>query len=360
MREHQNLKLVGETVVLVPYRKKYVEKYFKWLQDPWIREMTASEECTLDEEYAAQEAWSSDPKKLTFIVLDASVESASLESADAAVGDVNLILDACDSKVAEILVMIAEPTCRRRGFAVAAVSLMMFFARTRLGIQRFFCKISTKNDASLRLFEHRLQFSRCGFSEVFQEVELECVFDRGASIARPTELLSVIPSHDASDDRAGEDLSSLPIAKKDGASEVTESPFPTPLVAKLNKSEPLIKIQSFSGLVGDGLTEVAFSGQVMLLNGSCVVSLAGGADTPQVEPSMGPLCVGMSSRFDPMPLTSTLLGENDELPRSLCQHLARRTSMQCFVSSSLPEAATNFLPEILKHIQDALRVLQES
>ena len=98
----------------------------------------------------------------------------------------------------------------------------------------------------------------------------------------------------------------------------------------------------------------------MLLNGSCVVSLAGGADTPQVEPSMGPLCVGMSSRFDPMPLTSTLLGENDELPRSLCQHLARRTSMQCFVSSSLPEAATNFLPEILKHIQDALRVLRES
>mmetsp|Transcript_42493 Transcript_42493/g.85934 ORF Transcript_42493/g.85934 Transcript_42493/m.85934 type:complete len:378 (-) Transcript_42493:192-1325(-) len=376
MRENQFLKLVGSTVVLVPYRKKFVKRYFEWMQDPWLREMTASDEVELSEEYKAQDSWCNDPKKLTFIVLDASVESAIEGSIKAAVGDVNLVIDNHDPTVAEIMVMIGEPSCRRRGFASAAVNLMIFFARSRLGIRRFFVKISASNYASLRLFE-MLQFSKCGFSEVFQENELEYIVDAEADIIRPSELLCVRPFND--DDTAcrhapdgallpvttilegnGKDVTDEPATISAAASpesELSLSAATPPLAAKCNYSKPLIKVETFSACVGDGITELSFFCQVVLLDGSCIVSLVG-SDTQRV-PEMGAMSVSMATRFDRMPLTSTLLGDSDEVPRSLSQHLARRTSMQCFVSSSLPDAAALFTPEIMGHIHSCIRSLQE-
>ena len=43
-----------------PYRRRHVARYHAWMQDPWLREMTASEPLSLDEEYAMQASWRDD------------------------------------------------------------------------------------------------------------------------------------------------------------------------------------------------------------------------------------------------------------------------------------------------------------
>ena len=61
--------IVGRNVVLVPYLARYVEKYHAWMEDPEIRELTASERLTLEEEYEMQRAWQRDNTKHTFIIV---------------------------------------------------------------------------------------------------------------------------------------------------------------------------------------------------------------------------------------------------------------------------------------------------
>ncbi|CAN0174172.1 unnamed protein product, partial [Laminaria digitata] len=69
MHTNWEIALKGKLVKLVPYRREHVLTYHGWMQDPWIREMTASEPLSLDEEYAMQLSWKEDDKKCTFIVL---------------------------------------------------------------------------------------------------------------------------------------------------------------------------------------------------------------------------------------------------------------------------------------------------
>ncbi|KAF9573060.1 N-acetyltransferase 9, partial [Lunasporangiospora selenospora] len=51
---------VGEKCVLVPYLKRHVEHYNKWMQSPELLEMTASEPLTIEEEYEMQRSWRED------------------------------------------------------------------------------------------------------------------------------------------------------------------------------------------------------------------------------------------------------------------------------------------------------------
>jgi hypothetical protein len=37
MKENWNTRVVGQRVVLVPYRKHHVEKYHAWMQDPELQ-----------------------------------------------------------------------------------------------------------------------------------------------------------------------------------------------------------------------------------------------------------------------------------------------------------------------------------
>ena len=151
--------ICGEKVTLVPYRHKFVEVYHEWMKDPYILEMTASEPLTIEEEYQMQKSWREDSNKCTFIVLSNETESSgSSENGNHTeitrmAGDVNMFLtDYEDKGVAEMEVMIAEPRCRRQGFAQEAVILMMAYGVTHLGIHRFFAKINKANDVSIALF----------------------------------------------------------------------------------------------------------------------------------------------------------------------------------------------------------------
>ncbi|THH27890.1 hypothetical protein EUX98_g6301 [Antrodiella citrinella] len=113
MKANQDTMIVYEDVVLVPYRKEHVAKYHEWMQNPELRELTASESLTLEEEYEMQEKWQHDEDKLTFIVCvrpNIDTELA-LEEGLVMVGDVNMFLKGSPKEEefeAEAEIMIAD------------------------------------------------------------------------------------------------------------------------------------------------------------------------------------------------------------------------------------------------------------
>jgi RimJ/RimL family protein N-acetyltransferase len=155
MKDNWNLCLIGASVVLVPYARKFVEKYHVWMTDPYLQEATASEPLSLDEEYAMQKSWRCDTKKCTFIILANEVYSSDTsQELDSMVGDVNLFMNDYDNAFnAEIEVMIADPRYRRRGLASDALKLMIYYGTNQLKLTRFFAKIGENNLASISLFK---------------------------------------------------------------------------------------------------------------------------------------------------------------------------------------------------------------
>jgi hypothetical protein len=63
--------------LLVPYRPAHVRKYHQWMEDEWLRRVTHSERLSLEQEFAMQTTWTTDPNKRCRIVLDSQVFSAS-------------------------------------------------------------------------------------------------------------------------------------------------------------------------------------------------------------------------------------------------------------------------------------------
>jgi hypothetical protein len=187
-----------------------------------IRQATASELLTLDEEYSMQESWRRDADKLTFIVCPPSLlanerneTSKQLSekvavSPDSMIGDVNLFLRLEDKEptqdnaiaehrhepkkqfVGELELMIAEKTQRRQGFGRAALLCFLkyilehkssiveeFLTQTppikpsMVGEWSSICvKIDQNNKKSLALFES-LGFAKIADkANVFGELEL--------------------------------------------------------------------------------------------------------------------------------------------------------------------------------------------
>ncbi|KAJ7264882.1 N-acetyltransferase 9-like protein [Mycena haematopus] len=185
------------------------------MQDGELRELTASEPLTLEEEYEMQRKWQLDEDKLTFIVC-AREDSDTLEPrplnprdprvvALRMIGDVNIFLhgspctdnhskDEEDEFYAEAEIMIAERECRRKGLALEALQLMLGYT-TASSTGCFICdnpsivqnnlqgsplpipptsllaRISESNVPSIRLFQ-KLGFHITKRVEVFEEVEM--------------------------------------------------------------------------------------------------------------------------------------------------------------------------------------------
>ncbi|CAG9318946.1 unnamed protein product [Blepharisma stoltei] len=145
-----------EGVVLHVYSREMVEKYNQWMQNPELLRLTSSEALSLEEEYENQRSWLVDPNKYTYVLCDKE-RFNSERPEESMIGDINLFIT--DEGVAEINIMIAEETYRRRGLATQAISFMIEFARN-LGIRDLYAKILEDNIASARVFQ------KLGFVEV--------------------------------------------------------------------------------------------------------------------------------------------------------------------------------------------------
>ncbi|KAK2461168.1 hypothetical protein APHAL10511_006695 [Amanita phalloides] len=211
MRINEDTVLVGEKVVLVPYRPEHVPKYHAWMQDEELRRLTASEPLSLDEEYEMQQKWLFDDDKLTFIILSKESSLCNGETIHVSdprigllplVGDVNIFLhgtpmasptkepqdgqDEDNFFEAEVEIMIAEPAYRRRGLAQEALQLMLSYVTgtpnlfnasmivsspLRIPATCLVTRITESNDPSIKLFE-KLGFKVTKKVDVFKEVEM--------------------------------------------------------------------------------------------------------------------------------------------------------------------------------------------
>lgn len=186
------LSVPSGAAVLVPYTSAHVPCYHAWMQNASLLELTASERLSLAEEHENMASWRSDPRKLTFIILD------STRGSNFMAGDVNLhLLDAeaedlgePSAVVAELEVMVAEPESRRKGIATDALRLMMAYARLHLRVQVFVAKVLDTNTPSVELFENVLGFQVYrrvkAFGEVHMKLGVDAEFDKKLAAVRET------------------------------------------------------------------------------------------------------------------------------------------------------------------------------
>lgn len=191
--EVKDIEIRTKNLVLREYTKELVETYHKWMQDPWLRDKTASELLSIEDEYKAQEEWLHDINKQTFIIFDKLIQSETIsksinQNTAGMCGDVNLFImdsDASESYsliesalpvlAAEIMIMIAEPWARRKGYATEAVHAMMHFGIQIRGIRRFVAKIDDSNQASIGLFTQlgfRVAKKMPYFSEIHMALDI--------------------------------------------------------------------------------------------------------------------------------------------------------------------------------------------
>lgn len=174
MKLNSDTSVLGTKVTLIPYLKGHVLKYHEWMCDEEMLFATASDPLSLEEEYKMQESWSIDEEKITFIILDATDSNKMVGDVNCFLNDRGTIDTEPDKTIAEIEIMIAEPSAKRKGLATEALQLMMLYCRQHLGIRRFYAKIGEENKASLALFKSdNLGYTQCNYAKAFQEFELE-------------------------------------------------------------------------------------------------------------------------------------------------------------------------------------------
>ena len=188
----QKHQIWSNRLILVPYRSHHVSRYNSWMQDPQLQYLTGSEPLTLEDEYKMLESWNNDPEKCTFIILDLKHYESEMKQKnspkdpieceiESMIGDVNLYIchdddddDNEQAPMAEIEIMIAEQSARRKGYGREATMLMMKFGHEILGIQKFQAKIKTSNIHSQRMFTEIFGFIESGRSTVFDEITYVC------------------------------------------------------------------------------------------------------------------------------------------------------------------------------------------
>ncbi|XP_046383073.1 N-acetyltransferase 9-like protein [Ischnura elegans] len=180
MRQNSRLMLVGQSVMLLPYKRHMVPKYHEWMKSPDLLQLTASEPLSLEEEYEMQIKWQEDDDKCTFIVLDLDLFRETKDEIESMIGDTNLFFmlkdDNCGLCTAEAEIMIAEPGARRKRRGWEAMIMMLIYGILELKVKKYQAKIGISNSASIQMFE-KLGFQEESISEVFQEITLMKVVD---------------------------------------------------------------------------------------------------------------------------------------------------------------------------------------
>ncbi|KAG8193912.1 hypothetical protein JTE90_011467 [Oedothorax gibbosus] len=173
MRINSNIRIAGDKIVLIPYKKAHVVKYHSWMQDPHLLEVTASEPLTLEQEYEMQQSWCEDDDKCTFIIVDKETLDRTENEIDSLIGDVNLYLNDPDVTTAEIEVMIADSAHRSKGKGKEALLYMLRYGMEKLSIKTFVAKIKWGNSQSLKLFSN-IGFTETAQIAIFKETEMKC------------------------------------------------------------------------------------------------------------------------------------------------------------------------------------------
>ena len=186
MRVNESLLVQGPLVRLVPYRREHVPQYHTWMQDPALLEQTCSEPLSLEEEFANQKSWHEDECKLTFIVCAVAPGLPVDDLTLGMVGDVNAFFTPWDAEsdqpaeeagaaeaplLAEVEIMVADASQRRRGLGRQALLLFLQYVAELPRVSGLCAKIGEDNAPSLRLFD-ALGFVEHKRMAVFQQVEL--------------------------------------------------------------------------------------------------------------------------------------------------------------------------------------------
>ena len=92
-------------------------------------------------------------------------------------------------------------------------------------------------------------------------------------------------------------------------------------------------------------------GNAMIMKQSCYIWLS----AENGDCSMGSLAAAMPTRFEGMPISSTLINSENDLSSDMAQRLAFRFKIQVFVSWNLPESCENHNHLIDKHLITLLK-----
>ncbi|CAD6215708.1 GSCOCG00000519001-RA-CDS [Cotesia congregata] len=158
MKINENTRIVGSKVVLVPYKKKYVERYHQWMKSEELQYLTGSEPLTIEEEYQMQESWHNDDNKCTFIILDRN-RFDKTNPVDSMIGDTNLYLNDIEEPfTAECEIMIAEKCARGQKMGWEALILILRYGIEALKINKYRAKIKIDNEKSIKMF-NKLRFN---------------------------------------------------------------------------------------------------------------------------------------------------------------------------------------------------------
>ncbi|KAL0476837.1 N-acetyltransferase 9-like protein nat9 [Acrasis kona] len=170
-----NTRLIGDKLILVPYRREHVYKYHDWMGGEDLLELTASERLSLEEELEMQQTWRDDENKCTFIVIDKSKlseEQYYSSTTEGMCGDVNIFVtfdDELNQTKGEIEIMVAEKDSRGKGIATEALWMMMRYGMDTLKIDEYEAKILEQNDASLKLFQDKMKYIYKRYHKAFGE-----------------------------------------------------------------------------------------------------------------------------------------------------------------------------------------------
>lgn len=173
MKFNENTKIIGTGVILVPYKKEHVLKYHTWMLSEDLRNLTASEPLSLEEEYMMQQTWHLDENKCTFIILDKEIYSQTKDEIGAMIGDTNFFFsNENEALSAEAEIMIAEVASQGKKRGWEAMLHMILYGIVFIHIKHFVVKIGESNSKSINMFL-KMGFVTTKTVDVFNEITME-------------------------------------------------------------------------------------------------------------------------------------------------------------------------------------------